>query len=66
MIHNIEARFVEKALGETGGSITRAAKLLGIPRQSLADLLKTRHRRLMGKRSPAKKRKRSIIQKSEK
>lgn len=64
-IHNIEARFIEKALEEAGGSVTRAAKLLGIPRQSLANLLKTRHRKLLGKRTPAKQRKRSIIRKAE-
>lgn len=64
-IHDLEARFVEQALEETRGSITHAAKLLGIARQSLVNMLKTRHRKLAGKRTPARKRRRSIIQKPE-
>lgn len=62
--HKIEAWLIEKALGEIVGSNTRAARPLGIPRRSLAGLLKTRHRKLMGKRTPAERRKRSIIRKS--
>jgi tetratricopeptide (TPR) repeat protein len=60
-IHDIEARYIEKALEESQGSITQAARLLGIARQSLDNLLKNRHRRLLSKRTPAQPRKRSII-----
>lgn len=62
-IHDLEARFIEQALDEAEGSITRAARLLGIKYQSLSQMLKSRHRRLLPKRTPAKRRKRSIIPK---
>lgn len=61
MVHDLEARLIEQALDETKGSVTRAAELLGIARQSLVVMLKTRHKRLLPKRTPAQKRKRSII-----
>jgi tetratricopeptide (TPR) repeat protein len=58
-----EARFVELALIEEGGSITRAAARLGISHQTLSAMLKTRHKKLEGKRKPEIKR--SIIRKGE-
>lgn len=64
--HDLEARFIAQALDEAGGSVSRAAKLLGVGYQSLTNMLNTRHKKLLNKRTPAKKRKRSIIQKSEK
>jgi CheY-like chemotaxis protein len=57
-----EARLIEEALEEAGGSITKAARLLGLPHQSLGTMLSTRHERLVGKRTPAKRRLRSIVQ----
>jgi tetratricopeptide (TPR) repeat protein len=62
-LHDLEARFIERALEEADGSVSRAAKLLGLEHQSLIYLLNTRHKRLAGKRTPAKKRKQSIIKK---
>jgi hypothetical protein len=43
------------------GSVTKAAKLSGISYQSLITLLNTRHGRLHKKRTPPKRRKRSIF-----
>jgi DNA-binding NtrC family response regulator len=60
-VRDFEARFIEQALDEAEGSVTRAAELLGMKYQTLANLLKTRHKRLQKKRTPAKERKRSII-----
>ncbi len=60
-IQELEAKFIEQALDKEQGSLTRAAKVLGISHQSLAKLLKGRHRRLLNKRTPAKRRLRSII-----
>lgn len=54
-----EARFVELALIEESGSITRAAARLGVSHQTLSAMLKTRHKKLQGKRKPEIKR--SII-----
>jgi tetratricopeptide (TPR) repeat protein len=62
-VHEFEAKFIERALAKAGGSVTHAAKLLGIHHQTLTAMLQTRHRRLLKKRTPAKKRKRSIVKK---
>ena len=55
-----------RALEEAEGSVSRAAKMLGLEHQSLIHLLNTRHRQFAGKRTPATKRHRSIIKKSDK
>ncbi|MDQ5828099.1 MAG: hypothetical protein M3441_28625, partial [Chloroflexota bacterium] len=64
--HDIEARYIERALEEAEGSVSRAAKLLGMKHQSLIHLLKTRHKQFLDKRTPAAKRRRSIIRKTDK
>jgi CheY-like chemotaxis protein len=56
-----EARFIERALAEENGSISRAARRLGVKHQSLAHILQTRHKGLSDARTPAVPRKRSII-----
>jgi tetratricopeptide (TPR) repeat protein len=58
-----EARFIEQALEEERGSVTRAAHRLGISHQTLGAILKTRHKNLQTKRSPEIKRRKSIITK---
>lgn len=60
-IQDFEATIIEQALEEEGGSVTRAAKLLGLKHQSLITMLNTRHRQLLTKRTPPEKRLRSII-----
>lgn len=62
-VQELEAKFIEWALDEAGGSITRAAKLLGIHHQTLTAMLQTRHKRLQSKRTPPEKRLKSIIRK---
>ncbi|HVF44601.1 MAG TPA: helix-turn-helix domain-containing protein [Pyrinomonadaceae bacterium] len=62
-VHEFEAKFIAQALEESGGSVTRAARLLGIRHQTLTSMLETRHRGLSKKRTPVKKRLRSIIKK---
>jgi transcriptional regulator with PAS, ATPase and Fis domain len=57
-----EARFIERALAEEGGSITRAAQRLSISHQNLSFMLKTRHKKLQSKRKTEMRRK-SIIRK---
>jgi tetratricopeptide (TPR) repeat protein len=58
-----EARFIEQALEMEEGSVSRAAKRLGIKRQSLTHMLETRHKQLLAKRTPIRKRGRSLIKK---
>lgn len=60
-VRNFEARFIERALKESDGSVTRAAKRLGLKHQSLAYLLQTRHQDLQTVRTPATQRRRNII-----
>jgi len=65
-LQELEAKFIEQALEDEGGSVTRAAKLLGISHPSLIKLLKTRHKSLLSKRTPSRRRMRSIIKKPKK
>ena len=60
-VHELEARLIGQALDEAGGSVTRAAKILGLRHQTFLSMLNTRHRSLLEKRTPAEKRRRSII-----
>jgi DNA-binding NtrC family response regulator len=62
-LREFEARLIEQALEEAGGGVTKAARLLGMRYQTFTNLLNTRHKKLLKKRTPAKKRKRSIIKK---
>jgi DNA-binding response OmpR family regulator/predicted negative regulator of RcsB-dependent stress response len=56
-----EAKFIREALEAEQGSITRAAKRLGVKHQLLSQILKTRHKELLYLRTPAKPRRRSIF-----
>lgn len=60
-VQELEAKLIGQALDEAGGSVTRAAQLLGIRHQTFLSMLNTRHRKLLEKRSPPEKRLRSII-----
>lgn len=60
-VQELEASLIGQALEEAGGSVTKAARLLGIPYQSLIPILNTRHRNLRDKRTPARNRRRSIF-----
>jgi DNA-binding protein Fis len=65
-VHEFEAKFIEQALEEASGRVTHAAKLLGVSHQTLSKLLNNKHRSLLHKRMPAKRRLRSIIKKPKK
>jgi len=56
-----EGNLIRRALEESGGSITRAARLLGVTHQGLAFILNGRHSDLQAIRTPVKRRRRSII-----
>jgi tetratricopeptide (TPR) repeat protein len=58
-----EERFVEQALEEEKGSVTRAARKLGLTHQRFIYILEARHRKLLKKRTPAIKHRKSIIKK---
>jgi two-component system, chemotaxis family, chemotaxis protein CheY len=57
-----EARYIRRALIDAGGSVSRAARLLGlIHHATLVSMLKTKHKNLAHLRTPPEKRPRSII-----
>jgi len=61
-VHRFEASVIGRALADAGGSVSRAAHLLGFRHHnSLASILNNRHRELLDARSPIKPRRRSII-----
>jgi CheY-like chemotaxis protein len=60
-VRRYERRFIERALQEAKGSVTRAAHLLGLKHQTLIALMNSRHRDLLHARKPISRRRRSII-----
>jgi tetratricopeptide (TPR) repeat protein len=56
-----EGELIRRALEVSDGSVTRAARLLGVTHQGLAFILNGRQKSLLASRKPAKKRRRSII-----
>jgi DNA-binding protein Fis len=63
VVQDFEARLIERALEEADGSVTKAARLLGLTHQTLGTILNTRHKSLAGKRTPVRRRLRSIFRK---
>jgi tetratricopeptide (TPR) repeat protein len=61
VIRRYEHRLVKEALERSEGSVTQAARLLGVSYQRLIYMLQSRHKDLLPKRTPARKRNRSII-----
>ena len=60
VVRAYEARFIREASESEQGSISRAAKRLGVRHQSLINILKTRNKDLLDLRTPAETRRRSI------
>jgi transcriptional regulator with PAS, ATPase and Fis domain len=63
-VQSLEAKLIRQALEEAGGSVTRAAKLLGLKHQTLIAMLGMRHNGLHEKQTPPEKRLQSIIKDS--
>jgi tetratricopeptide (TPR) repeat protein len=59
-----ESEVIARALKMAKGSITRAARLLGITHQALAFMLQGRHQHLLPARTPIRKRQKSLMRKS--
>jgi hypothetical protein len=60
-VREYEGKFIREALESEGGILSRAARRLGIGHQSLTHLLKNKHKQLLGLRTPAVPRRRSIM-----
>jgi transcriptional regulator with PAS, ATPase and Fis domain len=56
-----EERLIERALKESHGRVTHAARLLGLSHQTLSAIIESRHKRLLQMRTPVQPRRRSII-----
>lgn len=56
-----EGELIHRALETVGGSVTRAARLLGITHQGLAFILNGRHQKLLSVRTPVRRRRKSIF-----
>ena len=58
-----EGELIEKALEVAEGSVTRAARQLGLTHQGLCYIINHRHQKLLGARSPIRVRRKSLIKK---
>ena len=56
-----EGSLIKRALETAGGSVTHAARLLGVTHQGLAFILQGRQKNLLPARTPAKPRRRSLM-----
>ena len=61
LVLQFEGDLIRRALEASKGSVTRAARLLGITHQGLAFIINGRHKSLLAMRTPVKTRRRSII-----
>jgi len=60
-VHEFEGKLIGQALDESGGNITKAARILGLSHQTLISILDRRHKALSGKRKTPQRRLKSII-----
>jgi len=51
-VHELEEKLIKQALELEGGNVSRAAERLGLKRQTLANMLRDRHKKLYEKRTP--------------
>lgn len=59
-----EAELIRKALEVSRGSVSRAAKLLGLTHQGLAFIINGRQKALLPNRRPVRQRRKSLISKA--
>ena len=62
-VHKRESELIRIALEKAGGSVTRAARMLGLTHQGLCYILNHRHKDLLSARAPIRVRRKSIIKK---
>lgn len=65
VMRQYEGKIIRQALQRSEGSVTQAARLLGLSYQSLAYTLRHRYKDLLPARTPIKRRKRSIIKRKD-
>jgi tetratricopeptide (TPR) repeat protein len=62
-VHQRESELIKAALDQANGSVTRAARQLGLTHQGLCYIINHRHKQLLGARAPIRVRRKSIIKK---
>jgi tetratricopeptide (TPR) repeat protein len=62
-VHRCESELIKTALDQANGSVTRAARQLGLTHQGLCYIINHRHKQLLGARAPIRVRRKSIIKK---
>jgi transcriptional regulator with GAF, ATPase, and Fis domain len=62
-VHDLEHEIIAEALEATEGSVTQAARKLGLTHQGLCYIINHRHKELLAARRPIRIRRRSIIPK---
>jgi transposase-like protein len=60
-VREFERQIIAEALEETGGRVTRAARILGLTHQGLCYIINRRHQDLLALRKPIRIRRRSIM-----
>jgi tetratricopeptide (TPR) repeat protein len=62
-VHQCESELIKAALDHANGSVTHAARELGLTHQGLCYIINHRHKQLLGARAPIRVRRKSIIKK---
>lgn len=62
-VHKCESELIRQALDKSSGSVTRAARLLGLTHQGLCYIINHRHQQLLTARAPIRIRRKSLIKK---
>jgi len=62
-VNSYEHELIKRALENAQGSVTHAARSLGISYQALGYMLETRHKSLLKQRTPPRRRMRRILSK---
>ena len=64
-VRKCESTLIERALEEAKGSVTRAARILGLTHQGLCYIINHRHRSLLAARAPIRVRRKSLMKKKQ-
>lgn len=62
-VRKCERSLIRQALEETSGSVTRAAKILGLTHQGLCYIINHRHKDLLASRAPIRVRRKTVMKK---
>lgn len=64
-VRKCESALIKRALDEANGSVTRAARILGLTHQGLCYIINHRHKSLLDARAPIRVRRKSLMKKKD-